>query len=799
MALDLHAYGLNWILDPETMTSKYTPNTTIYSKAKRADDNISILIGGQEKKFRINGDKLGSGSFGVTYLVDDLNGDPTPKVVKIIKKPDDFDTNPAYYLREAVIQIIVVKETENERYPEINLYGPFAPRLFYIGVDKTYYYIVIERLTNTLKVKSRTADVNEYKKYLIQIAKILQVLYDKLQFNHRDLKFDNIMYNLNPNNTENIKLIDFGLACLNYKGIQIFHPRGDLQHCYKISRDVSSILYLIINYTNIDKSSYVYKIIHTLLKSQSGIKPLSWNNSYKTYNSLSDYKNLYPEVIYNIFTKIDSSNYNTWVNYVPEINTGLINLTTDEELRVFKIDRIIQFICENPQQLYKLKESRLLFFLDYALTSEKLLNCIISTEEKYSNMLEIIIKKDKIDLFERVVQKLNYPDKTIFQRIIKIRQIPEAFLRAISMCPDFLSNINKPNSAGLTPLESVFSEKNIVQINWLLGVSGINLQFRDSTALIEAFANIHITEITPIVDKILEINNTPEFINYITKTGNSAIQLIFGKNMFALLNKLLSLEGFSVTYTNTTLLIALIKRFPTMQPSTYIENIPKSKFTPEYVSYNNSLALKLALDADNLPLAKYLVEAGSEIPTHILSYLGNAKKPLIDYIFSIANKPEYINAIYSGDNKDFKYKSVLMIAVKHRNLYLVSKLLEFPELKTGYRNPLDGKTVLHYAALASSNLPGNFTRMSLGEVPEHKILKLLIDRNPALTETKNNFKKGPSNPSYVGYGFTRRYIKSRKSGMFSRKHNNTNLTGGRRLRQQYSLKLEKIEIKRNIK
>jgi len=780
MALDLHPYGLNWILDPETMTNNFTPDTPTYAEAIQSGSEISIILGGQEKKFRISGEKLGRGSYGVTYPVADLNGDPTPKVIKIMDKATDFDKNPAYYLREAIIQIIVAKETENESYPEINLHGPFAPRLFYIGIGKTTYYIVSERLTNTLEVKSETADVNDYKTYIIKIAKILQVLYAKLQFNHRDLKLDNIMYNRNPNNTENIKLIDFGYACLNYKGIQIFNKTSKMIKCFKISRDISSILYYIINLTRINNSSYLYRIIQILLKSQGGIKPMNWRTTYSTYNTLSDYTNLYPEVIYKLFTNVNASNYTTWVKYLPEINTALINLTTDEEFTYFQVDKLIQYISENLSQLYFLKEPKVLYFLNYAESSEKLLNSIISTEEKDNNMLEIIVKHNKNKLFEQIVQKLNYPDKTIFHRIIKFKQIPVAFLKIIDAIPDSLRKINTPDSLGLTPLEYVFLEKNTSQIMWYLDFPGIELQFQTSTALIDAIINLENHEIKPIVDKILEINQTPKFINYVTKTEKSALQLAIEKNKHVIINRLLSLEGINVKFAGTTALIELIERFPDMPPSTYIEYIPKSKFTPEYVSLGNNYALIRAIEANNLPLTKYIVEAGSEIPTLIFRYLILAKKPLIDYIFTIANKDEYINAIYPRDYLDWKNNSILMLAVKSKNLYLVSRLLEFPYLKTGYKNPTDGKTALHYAAIASYKLSGNFIRMSLSESPEHKILKLLIDRNPALTEIRNSQKKGPGNPAYVGYGFTRRYIKSRKSGMFSRKHNNTNLAGGKR-------------------
>lgn len=783
MALDLRPYGLNWTLDPKTMTTKFIPDSPTYAEAIRSGDKISIMIGTQEKKFRISGKKLGSGSYGVTYPLEDLNGDPTPKVVKVMSKELNFKSDPAKYLREAIIQIIIEKETENESYPEINLYGPFAPRLFYIGVEKTEYYIISERLTNTLLANMKSDKLDEYKTHIVKIAKILQVLYAKLRFNHRDLKFDNIMYTLNPNNTENIKLIDFGFSCLKYKGIQISNNTEKLSHCYKMSRDMSSIFYYIINFTLLDKSSYLYRIIDSLLNSQSGYAPENWRNTYSTYNSIVDYANLYPEVIYTIFSNIDSTNSNTWVKYLDEINIKLLHITTTEEFANFQMDKLVKFICENKVELNILRLPKILTLFDYAESSstpeaEKLFNYMVTTEQEHDNLLEIMIDNNKIELFTKIVQKLKYRDKTIFHRIIKIDAIPIEYINVVVQLPNSHTIVNTPNSLGKTTLECVIAKQDIDQIMWFLNFPGINLQFLESTALIEAILQIDVGDIELVVDKILELNKTPGFINYVAK-GKPALQLAIDKRKYVVINKLLSIENINVRFTHSTVLIELIKRFPEAPPGLYIANIPKSQLTPEYLSFNNSYALLTAAMVGNLEVCKFLVEAGSEIPRMILSYLTRAKKPLIDYFFSIASKPEYINAIYTV-NDEFKNYSVLMLAVRYSNLYLVSRLLEFPYLKTAYKNPADGKTALHYAAKESMNVPGNSTIKSLSEAPAHQILKLLIDRNPALPEIKNSSQKGPGNPSYVGTGFTRTYIKSRKSGLFGKKHANTNMAGGTR-------------------
>ncbi len=861
MALDLHPYGLNWVLDPSTMTTKFVPDSPTYAQTTRSGDIISIMIGTQEKKYRITGKNVGSGSYGTTFPVEDLNGDTMPKVVKVLVKSSKFDEQPEYYLREAIVQIVVAKETETESYPQIDLYGPFVPRLYHIGIGEKEYYLVSERLDKTIHEYNipRYYD-REFRIRLAKVAKILEVLYTKVQFNHRDLKLDNIMYKLNANGTENIKLIDFGYSCLKYQGITIFNASTIMFNCFKITRDVSSLLYYIRAYAPISKAGFLYKIIDILLKSQDGAKPATWGNTYSTFNSLGDYANLYPEVIFNIFSNINSTNYNTWLNYLPEINIEIVSISDDAMVLALPPVKLIDAFCENPHKFSYFSEKKLMHLLNYAeshTTShvDKLVDCIGAIMQKNNPVIDNIIKTNKYNLFEKVLNKYTFPETTIFHILVSLSK-KYLISKELQTAAERLTNapvlINTPNKDGLTPLIYAFAGMDVINSMWFLSFPGLRLTLTDSTALIKAIELLPETIALPIIDKILNLNKTPEFINYTTSNGVSALILAMenkyetvllkllelpdinttlpnttilikalellpgtklepvidkileqnktpefinfipeGSNVSALrlaiekkyktiILKLLSLENINTEFPNSTALAELLSNFPKQLPTMFIDKIPKSQFTPDYISSYKNYAILISTREGNLPVVKYLVEAGASVPLTLIAYVASiTDKTMIDYILSIANTPMHINAVLEITSA-FKNYSPLMLAVKSRNLYLVSRLLEYPALKTAYINPDDGKTALHYAARESRRVNGNNTRTALSSDPVHQILKLLIDRNPALTEIRNSAKKGPGNPAYVGYGFTRKYIKSRKSGMFGKKHQNTNMTGGKK-------------------
>ena len=82
---------------------------------------------------------------------------------------------------------------------------------------------------------------------LLQISHILHFFGDTLQFNHRDLKDDNIMYT-KIGDKMIYKLIDFGFSCLQWNQLQI---KTSLQFpierpCFKEGRDLAQLIYYLI-------------------------------------------------------------------------------------------------------------------------------------------------------------------------------------------------------------------------------------------------------------------------------------------------------------------------------------------------------------------------------------------------------------------------------------------------------------------------------------------------------------------------------------------------------------------------
>ena len=168
------------------------------------------------------------------------------------------------------------------------------------------------------------------------------------------------------------------------------------------------------------------------------------------------------------------------------------------------------------------------------------------------------------------------------------------------------------------------------------------------------------------------------------------------------------------------------------------------------------------------------------IPQNILTFITKyTNDEVIDTILAKFSAPQYINYVDPTTEK-----SLLMLIASSifyfsdTPIYFIRKLLANPQLKTGYRQPSTGKTVLHFLAENTSKwFDGQRGWEFNVKYPHCEFMKLLIDKNPALVEIKDNTDRGPGNPAYVApNGTIRRYIKSRKSWFAL--HKNTNMVGG---------------------
>jgi len=164
-------------------------------------------------------------------------------VVKV-QKMKRSDSLPNLFL-ETAIQIII--QEESRRAGNGMKICPDIYEIAFDSVSKSFY-IFQEMLDIEMKqdfifnagklTASQIADV------FTQIAIKLNWLYDNLEFNHRDMKSDNIMFKYDPSGNREVFFIDFGLSCLTYRGIRIKTKNYfQNQKCFEETRDMSFILY----------------------------------------------------------------------------------------------------------------------------------------------------------------------------------------------------------------------------------------------------------------------------------------------------------------------------------------------------------------------------------------------------------------------------------------------------------------------------------------------------------------------------------------------------------------------------
>ena len=275
--MDLSPFGINVTLGPETNVDSLGIKNILIARR-----NGSVLnIGNDYGIVQL----LGRGIYGETYKgYDDNNG---IFAVKIISSPSSLNL----VIKECIINILLGKESEGREN------GPYAPRFYKIGYNPitSEVYIVTELLTGTLHSFIKANGEQENDKMLIdaliQVSEILLFFGDRLQFNHRDLKPDNIMFLKNSYGAYEFKLIDFGLSCLNYNGLSIVATKFFKNKiCYKKDRDMPQLLYAIISFYGSSISDNLFKTINRMLLAYSNgskqyMKYLpTWLNSYNYLN-----------------------------------------------------------------------------------------------------------------------------------------------------------------------------------------------------------------------------------------------------------------------------------------------------------------------------------------------------------------------------------------------------------------------------------------------------------------------------------------------------------------------------------
>ena len=354
---------------------------------------------------------------------------------------------------------------------------------------------------------------------------------------------------------------------------------------------------------------------------------------------------------------------------------------------------------------------------------------------------------------------------------------------ALNSSPEFI-NIKDPN--GKTPLQVAIEAGNVQVVSKLLHTSGIELQFTGTNALQVACGIPQDTALI-LISEIFKINSTPEFINFKNSNGKTALENALNSGAASIVQALLAMPHIELLCSNGTALSKLIKKsqYYSDKLKATIDMIFELNSTPEFLNAFDNIALKTAIETNNIYVINKLINSAMVIPQNILTLIrADTANMVIDTILAKFSASQYINYVdptteksllmHLATNKDYLYST--------RNpstIYFIAKIIAHPQLKTAYRQPSTGKTALHFLGETMNKVLGG-TQKNYSEYPlTFRFIKMLIDRNPALVDMKDNTGRGPGNPAYVDiHGPTRGYIKSRK--LWFGTHKNTNQAGGKR-------------------
>ena len=319
--MDLEPFGLDWRIDPKNQNSVIPADflTLISTAGCFIDENGVYSFDIKRPNGQINqytlGNHLGSGTFGAVYECFGSNGQEY--IVKTIKL-EGTRLDVKSVIIETIIQIIVAEETKDSNYPELKIKGPFAPLVIDVGYDPVdnACFIVTEKMRRTIfslidswKSLNRSTVGYSIAYLFIRMNKILEELYAKLQFNHRDFKRDNCMYIRDESGNIMPRLIDFGFSCINFRGLII--SAGSHMHfryCNLMGRDMAQFMYETVKYNPWLPSSFK-NVIDALLTYNRGGKVVKilkevnrWSNTYFFMNSAREVTNCEPVILDKVLT-----------------------------------------------------------------------------------------------------------------------------------------------------------------------------------------------------------------------------------------------------------------------------------------------------------------------------------------------------------------------------------------------------------------------------------------------------------------------------------------------------------------
>ena len=349
--IHLHPYGIFLDLDPARKRHPI-PEDVKLAKAVPVSGKIALLdeSGSTLHEFKIL-KQIGKGGFSEVFATD-LRIGGMETVVKRIRvseyAAEDVTT-------EALTQILVVRATED--YSDGSRKGPFAPRFFCMGANTDFYYMLSERVEATLKDMVDAVEKPSLLMYLfVEVAQTMKILWDTVRFNHRDMKFDNVMMDIEGN----VRIVDFGLSCLKFGQLQIVptysHLRKIFEHCDLRSRDMKTFFTYFLHHTKFKTLDCPLKRIVKALMFSGHEEPSNWEGTYQIYNAEPNLPNMFPETIVDVLRSLkfaDAENIcsdvePSWIRHVGELNKGLLKTLTKEELREIPKAQLLEYLENYP-------------------------------------------------------------------------------------------------------------------------------------------------------------------------------------------------------------------------------------------------------------------------------------------------------------------------------------------------------------------------------------------------------------------------------------------------------------------
>jgi hypothetical protein len=294
--LDLATYGV-----PHILRAGFNFNVIKQSDLRKGTRAISVSSG-ETKSFTLGDgagvkytveENLGEGTYGIAYRAKAPDG--KEYAIKFIKEKLSDKTEFITFLKECIVQILVVEASKTKAD------GPYAPRVYDICYNSTRNegYIRSELMKNKLDnlVGAFTPDQNDVflPDALQQIAKMISDLQKSLEFSHRDMKGDNIMYTKGPGGRRLMRLIDFGMACVTWNGMKISGSSWfDASHsCFKKDRDMSQLIFYIQRYHHTKLSPQLDLRFQLMLRASVGASHKCDMHKLCPTHGLKEWRNVY--------------------------------------------------------------------------------------------------------------------------------------------------------------------------------------------------------------------------------------------------------------------------------------------------------------------------------------------------------------------------------------------------------------------------------------------------------------------------------------------------------------------------